>query len=82
MSHSGNGITDWYKKAKKYTQKVHNPSYGKTHEFNLHFRLLICGGSGTKKTHTLIELIHRMSGTFSRLVLCVRSADEPLYKSD
>jgi hypothetical protein len=46
----------------------------------LHFRVLTAGGSGSGTTHMLTELLHRVSGTFQKVVLCVRSAGEPLYK--
>jgi len=68
--------TNYYKLTK--TPKVHNPNF-KLHGINVPFRMLIIGASGSGKTNWLLELIHRMSGTFKEIVICLRSKDEPLY---
>lgn len=62
-----------------FKRKYHNPNY-KKHGINIPFRMLIIGGSGTHKTDTLLELIHRMSGTFEHILICCRSKHEPLYE--
>jgi GTPase SAR1 family protein len=49
------------------------------HGITVPFRMLIIGASGSGKTNWLLELIHRMSGTFTNIVVCLRSKDEPLY---
>lgn len=64
---------------KKFNKKYHNPSY-KKHLINIPFRMLIVGGSGSGKTNTLLELIHRMNNTFENIVICCKSKEEPLYK--
>lgn len=61
-----------------HTPKVHNPNF-KEHGLNVPFRMIICGASGSGKTNFLLDLIHRMSGTFINIVICLRSKDEPLY---
>ena len=59
--------------------KYHNPNYGKTHMFKIPFRLLVIGGSGSGKTNTVVDIISKMSGTFNKIVLCIKISDEPLY---
>ena len=72
-------IQNWYNKIpKKLIPKYHNPNY-KEHLLNLPFRLLLVGGSGSQKTTTLMEIIHRCKDTFELIILCVKSSDEPLY---
>lgn len=68
--------TNFYKLIR--TPKVHNPNF-KMHGITVPFRMLIIGASGSGKTNWLLELIHRMSGTFTNIVVCLRSKDEPLY---
>jgi hypothetical protein len=41
--------------------------------------MLICGSSGSGKTNMLLDLIHRLSGTFKDIIICCRSKEEPLY---
>jgi len=60
------------------TPKVHNPNF-REHGIQLPFRMLIIGSSGSGKTNFLLDLIHKMSGTFTNIVICLRSKDEPLY---
>lgn len=72
-------ITDWYSKIpKNMVKRYHNPNY-KEHLLKIPFRLLLCGGSGAKKTQTVMEIIHRCKGTFELIILCVKNSDEPLY---
>jgi hypothetical protein len=42
--------------------------------------MLIVGGSGSGKTTAILELIKRMPDTFDFLILCCKSAQEPLYQ--
>ena len=60
------------------TPKVHNPNF-KEHGIIVPFRMIICGSSGSGKTNWLLDLIHRMSGTFMNIVVCCRCKEEPLY---
>lgn len=72
-------LIDYYKKMpSKFTSKGHNPNY-KDHLMELNFRAIICGGSGTGKTQTILNIIKRFSKTFERLILCTKDSNEPLY---
>lgn len=59
--------------------EARNPMYGKTHVFKVPFRMAIVGSSGSGKTNTLLSILDAMPDTFVRVILCVKSADEPLY---
>lgn len=70
---------NWYEKIpKKYLNKTHNPHFN-IHHINIPFRGLIIGNSGSMKTNTLLNLIANMPDTFERIVICLKSKDEPLY---
>lgn len=71
-------INFYEKMPKKYIVKTHNPHYD-LHHINLPFRALIVGNSGSMKTNTLLNIIHNMPDTFERIVICLKSKDEPLY---
>lgn len=60
-------------------EKPHNPYYSK-HQISIPFRGLICAPSGAGKTNQLMNLIVLMDKTFHKLILCVKSAQEPLYQ--
>lgn len=64
---------------KEFLHKQHNPSFDK-HHIELPCRMLICGSSGSGKTTCLMEFLQRAQRTFTRLILCVKSAEEPIYK--
>jgi ABC-type dipeptide/oligopeptide/nickel transport system ATPase component len=68
---------NFYKHAEKCDS--HNPEFMKQHRFKLPFRMAVIGGSGSGKTNTLLNIIERMPNTFSRIVLCIKDSDEPLY---
>lgn len=59
--------------------KAKNPHY-KTHGIALPFRACIAAPSGSGKTNQLLNLITMMDKTFHRIILCLKSADEPLYQ--
>lgn len=59
-------------------KKPPNPSFT-NHYLDLPFRAIIVGSSGSGKTTTLFELLSRFAGTFSKIILCVKDASEPLY---
>jgi hypothetical protein len=74
-------IKNFYKvMPKEFNTSYVNPQYEKKHFIKFPFRMLICGSSGSMKTNTLLNLIHAMKGTFNHVVLCVKSAHEPLYE--
>lgn len=60
-------------------KKYHNPNF-LNHLIKIPARLLIIGGSGSGKTNVAMEIIHRMSGTFEKIVICCKSKAEPLYE--
>lgn len=70
---------NFYKLTKKYNKVYHNPNFDK-HKINIPARILLVGGSGSGKTSTLMNIIHRMNNTFNKIVVCCKSKDEPLYQ--
>jgi ABC-type dipeptide/oligopeptide/nickel transport system ATPase component len=73
-------LIDWYKKIpKKYILKSHNPHYDK-HHIKVPFRLIIAGNSGSGKTQTLLNLLHVMPSTFSKVFIVTKNKSEPLYQ--
>lgn len=56
-----------------------NPGYEK-HGINENFRGLIASPSGSGKTNSLCNLLIHMDKTFHEIIICVKSADEPLYQ--
>jgi len=59
--------------------KTINPHYD-THGISVPFRMLIAAPSGSGKTHALCNMIYAMDKTFHEIIICVLSADEPLYQ--
>lgn len=73
-------ISNWYKKLPKgFIKKYNNPCF-EEHLLKVPFRMCIVGGSGSGKTQLVMEMIKRMRDTFNLIILCVKSADEPLYQ--
>lgn len=62
----------------KHCKKAHNPHY-EEHHINVPFRMAIIGASGSKKTNTLMNILHIMNDTFQKIEIYCRCADEPLY---
>jgi len=60
-------------------KKIINPNYN-LHKIKLPFRMLIASPSGSGKTNMLCNLIYHMDNTFHEIIICVKSADEPLYE--
>ena len=58
--------------------KPENPDKDK-HGLDLPFRAIILGSSGSGKTSTLFNFLSRCPTTFSKIILCVQDASEPLY---
>lgn len=75
-----NEVTDWYGKIPdKMKKKYHNPAY-KTRLIKIPMRMLVVGASGSGKSTLALEIIRRMKNTFELIILCVKSAHEPLYE--
>lgn len=69
---------NFYKLVKK-SYDIPNPNY-ETHKIELPARILIAGPSGSMKTNALLNLLVLLGDkTINKLILCVKSADEPLY---
>jgi hypothetical protein len=60
------------------TEKTINPYFNK-HNISVPFRMIIAAPSGSGKTNALLNLISHMDKTFHEIIICVKSADEPLY---
>lgn len=58
---------------------VINPGYA-NHGIKIPFRMLMAAPSGSGKTNALCNLICHMDKSFHEIVICVKSADEPLYQ--
>lgn len=69
---------NFYDLIPKVEKKI-NPNYA-THGIDLPFRMLIAAPSGSGKTNQLMNLIAHMDKTFHEIIICVKSADEPLYE--
>lgn len=69
---------NFYELIPKGEKKI-NPNYA-THGIDLPFRMLIAAPSGSGKTNQLMNLIAHMDKTFHEIIICVKSADEPLYE--
>lgn len=74
-------LIDFYQKkeVKKYNTKYDNPCFDKT-KIKHPFRAILIGASGSGKTQTLMNIIKAMSGTWDFIILCVKTAQEPLYE--
>lgn len=57
---------------------AHNPGFH-LHHLELPFYSIFIGGSGSGKTNALLQFIQMSSGSFQKIVICVKNADEPLY---
>lgn len=63
----------------KKNYDIPNPNYD-LHKIELPARILIAGPSGSMKTSALLNLLVLLGDkTINKLILCVKSADEPLY---
>jgi len=73
-------LIDFYKHIpKNLLTKLPNPHYEK-HHITVPFYGIIVGGTGAGKTQTLLNLLKKMNGTFEKIVLCLKSSQEPLYQ--
>ncbi len=70
-------IKNFYTLTKK--KKIRNPGYDK-HGIELPCYMLIIGGSGSGKTNVLMQFITLSDNTFDKIVICLKSKEEPLYE--
>lgn len=70
-------LINFYNLTKKV--KVINPGLDK-HGIRVPARMLIAAPSGAGKSNAVMNIIYLMDKTFHEIVLCVKSADEPLYE--
>lgn len=63
----------------KKPDKIINPNKA-IHDIDLPFRMLIAAPSGSGKTNALMNLIVHLDKSFHEIIICVKSADEPLYQ--
>jgi len=61
------------------SEKVINPGFA-SHGIKVPFRMLMAAPSGSGKTNALCNLILTLDKTFHEILVCVKSADEPLYR--
>ena len=60
------------------SKPARNTGY-KLHGLELAAYMLIIGGSGSGKTNVLMQFLQLSSGTFSKIVICIKNKEEPLY---
>lgn len=78
-TNNDNTILNWYDVIPpSFKTTYRNPSY-ETCGIKHPFRMLIVAQSGGGKTTVATDIIYRLQNTFAKIVLCVKSADEPLY---
>lgn len=70
-------VINFYEKTK--TKAAINPHKDR-HGFKVPFRALIAAPSGSGKTNALLNVLAAMDQTFHQILVCVKSADEPLYQ--
>ncbi len=58
---------------------LRNPGF-KKHGLQLPLQALIVGQTGSGKTNILMEFLSLSTTSFQRIVICVKNADEPLYR--
>lgn len=74
-------MRNWYEEIdQKLIKKRSKLKNVEAHGFSSPYFLLISGRSGLGKTNALIELLHRMNGSYDKIILCCMSfASDPLY---
>lgn len=75
-----NQLQPWYQHVPKHLiPQIPNPAFSQ-HKVQLPCRIVCVAYSGGGKTQLVVETIYRMPNTFSHVVICCQSADEPLYQ--
>ena len=66
------------KAVKKYIKTKNSPEYEAT-KINYRDRVLIVGGSGTGKTHALLNYLILSPNCYSKIIILSKNIEEPLY---
>jgi hypothetical protein len=67
------------KAVKKFIKTKNSPEYSKT-KINYRDRVMICGGSGTGKTHALVNYLILSPNCFHKVIVVSKNIEEPLYE--
>lgn len=70
-------IINFYNEIKE-KNPYENPGYS-NHHIKLPTRMLLVGASGSGKTNMILNFLKLAPNTFTKLIVCTKSADEPLY---
>jgi septin family protein len=70
-------IINFYKILPKKLQS--KQKHDKNTNMSLPHRTLVCGSSGSGKTNVLLNLIKLQAAHFTKIVICTKNANEPLY---
>lgn len=71
---------NYYEKIPKELRKhVHNPKFNQ-HGIVMPCRIAVIGGSGSGKTNWLMNFLKITSGTYEKIIVCLKSQHEPLYQ--
>jgi hypothetical protein len=76
------GVINFYElpSVKVFMPEYNNPNYDPDKNPLKHpMRGIILGASGSGKSNILLNIIHKMSGTFEKIILFTQNKDEPLY---
>lgn len=71
-------MINFYEHVKK-SKGYYNPNLD-IHGIQIPARMIISAGSGVGKSNFLMNLIYTMNSTFHKIIICVKSAEEPLYQ--
>jgi hypothetical protein len=80
MTDKKTNLVNFYEKMPKNLLTTSNNPHYDIHHIKVPFRMLIVGSSGSYKTGTLLNLINIMAGTWDKIVIITKNADEPLYR--
>jgi len=64
---------------KKYIKTKNSPEFDAT-KINYRDRILICGGSGTGKTHALVNYLLLSPNCYAKIIVVSKNIEEPLYE--
>ena len=82
MQQIGDNVTNWYLNMPKQFKStiVKDPTY-KNHLIKLNSMCLVIGKTGSGKTNSIVDFLHRSNGRYYKIIIFTGSnKDEPLYK--